>query len=86
MRLPVMRITSWRTARSRTLSPASVAEPRLNQPSVELTEDTKIPNAATIKIVKQDHTLGNMLRAYAPPLPSSRRWLADGHSYHTASS
>ena len=31
--------------------------------SVEITEDTKIPNAATIKIVKQDHTLGNMLRA-----------------------
>ncbi|KAJ2922298.1 hypothetical protein H1R20_g14803, partial [Candolleomyces eurysporus] len=30
---------------------------------VEVTEDTKIPNAATIKIVKQDHTLGNMLRA-----------------------
>ena len=30
---------------------------------VEITEDTKIPNAATIKIVKQDHTLGNMLRA-----------------------
>jgi DNA-directed RNA polymerase II subunit RPB11 len=28
-----------------------------------VTEDTKIPNAATIKIVKQDHTLGNMLRA-----------------------
>lgn len=36
---------------------------------VEVIEDTKIPNAATIKIVKQDHTLGNMLRAYAlsPP-------------------
>lgn len=32
--------------------------------SVEVTEDTKIPNAATIKIVKQDHTLGNMLRAF----------------------
>ena len=32
--------------------------------SVEITEDTKIPNAATIKIVKQDHTLGNLLRAY----------------------
>ena len=32
--------------------------------SVEITEDTKIPNAATIKIIKQDHTLANMLRAY----------------------
>lgn len=32
--------------------------------SVEIIEDTKIPNAATIKIVKQDHTLGNMLRAH----------------------
>lgn len=31
--------------------------------SVEVIEDSKIPNAATIKIVKQDHTLGNMLRA-----------------------
>jgi DNA-directed RNA polymerase II subunit RPB11 len=31
---------------------------------VEVFEDSKIPNAATIKIVKQDHTLGNMLRAY----------------------
>ncbi|PAV15346.1 RBP11-like subunits of RNA polymerase [Pyrrhoderma noxium] len=29
---------------------------------VEVFEDTKIPNAATIKIVKQDHTLANMLR------------------------
>ena len=32
-----------------------------------MTEDTKIPNAATIKIVKQDHTLGNMLRACVAP-------------------
>ncbi|KAF7318915.1 RNA-pol-L-2 domain-containing protein [Mycena chlorophos] len=31
--------------------------------ALEATEDTKIPNAATFKIVKQDHTLGNMLRA-----------------------
>jgi len=31
--------------------------------ALEVTEDTKIPNAATFKIVKQDHTLGNMLRA-----------------------
>ncbi|PIL23554.1 hypothetical protein GSI_14867 [Ganoderma sinense ZZ0214-1] len=31
--------------------------------SVEVSEDTKIPNAATIKIVKQDHTLANLLRA-----------------------
>jgi len=29
---------------------------------VEVTEDTKIPNAATVKVVKQDHTLGNMIR------------------------
>jgi len=29
---------------------------------VEVTEDTKIPNAATIKVVKQDHTLANMIR------------------------
>ncbi|KAJ7778160.1 DNA-directed RNA polymerase [Mycena metata] len=31
--------------------------------ALEVSEDTKIPNAATFKIVKQDHTLGNMLRA-----------------------
>ncbi|KAI0696833.1 DNA-directed RNA polymerase [Cytidiella melzeri] len=36
---------------------------------VEITEDTKIPNAATIKIVKQDHTLGNMLRAQLLAMP-----------------
>lgn len=30
--------------------------------SVEVSEDTKIPNAATIKVVKQDHTLANMVR------------------------
>jgi len=29
---------------------------------VEVTEDPKIPNAATIKVVKQDHTLANMVR------------------------
>ncbi|KAF9010141.1 DNA-directed RNA polymerase [Cyathus striatus] len=36
---------------------------------VEIIEDTKIPNAATIKIVKQDHTLGNMLRAQLLSMP-----------------
>ncbi|KAF8155674.1 DNA-directed RNA polymerase [Crassisporium funariophilum] len=36
---------------------------------VEVSEDTKIPNAATIKIVKQDHTLGNMLRAQLLSMP-----------------
>ncbi|KAG9313510.1 DNA-directed RNA polymerase, partial [Chiua virens] len=37
--------------------------------TVEVTEDTKIPNAATFKIVKQDHTLGNMLRAQVLSMP-----------------
>jgi len=37
--------------------------------SVEIVEDTKIPNAATIKIVKQDHTLGNMIRAQLLSMP-----------------
>ncbi|KAG1760770.1 DNA-directed RNA polymerase [Suillus occidentalis] len=37
--------------------------------SVEVTEDTKIPNAATFKIVKQDHTLGNMVRAQVLSMP-----------------
>ncbi|KAF5357031.1 hypothetical protein D9756_006693 [Leucocoprinus leucothites] len=36
---------------------------------VEVIEDTKIPNAATIKILKQDHTLGNMLRAQLLAMP-----------------
>lgn len=41
---------------------------------LEIQEDTKIPNAATIKVLKQDHTLANMLRACVPSLnfsPSS---------------
>ncbi|KAF8524373.1 DNA-directed RNA polymerase [Hysterangium stoloniferum] len=37
---------------------------------VEVIEDTKIPNAATIKIFKQDHTLGNMLRSQLLATPS----------------
>ncbi|XP_006463461.1 hypothetical protein AGABI2DRAFT_194279 [Agaricus bisporus var. bisporus H97] len=36
---------------------------------VEVVEDSKIPNAATIKILKQDHTLGNMLRAQLLSMP-----------------
>jgi hypothetical protein len=35
--------------------------------SVEIYEDTKIPNAITVKVVKQDHTLANMLRACVHP-------------------
>jgi DNA-directed RNA polymerase II subunit RPB11 len=31
--------------------------------SLEILEDSKIPNAATFRIFKQDHTLANMLRA-----------------------
>jgi len=37
--------------------------------SVEVTEDTKIPNAATVKVVKQDHTLGNMIRGQLLTMP-----------------
>ncbi|KAH9836328.1 DNA-directed RNA polymerase [Rhodofomes roseus] len=36
---------------------------------VEVIEDTKIPNAATIKVVKQDHTLGNLIRAELLNMP-----------------
>jgi len=36
---------------------------------VEVTEDTKIPNAATIKVVKQDHTLANMVRGQLLSMP-----------------
>lgn len=35
---------------------------------VNLEPDTKIPNAATLTLEKEDHTLGNMLRAYIPKL------------------
>ncbi|KAJ7753309.1 DNA-directed RNA polymerase [Mycena maculata] len=41
-----------------------------NENALEVTEDTKIPNAATFKIVKQDHTVGNMLRAQLLAMPS----------------
>ncbi|KAJ7100244.1 DNA-directed RNA polymerase [Mycena belliarum] len=40
-----------------------------NEKALEVTEDTKIPNAATFKIVKQDHTVGNMLRAQLLAMP-----------------
>jgi len=36
---------------------------------VEVTEDTKIPNAATFKILKQDHTLADMVRAQLLSIP-----------------
>ncbi|KAF8461654.1 DNA-directed RNA polymerase [Russula ochroleuca] len=36
---------------------------------VEVSEDTKIPNAATIKVVKQDHTLANMVRGQLLSMP-----------------
>ncbi|KZT04495.1 RBP11-like subunits of RNA polymerase [Laetiporus sulphureus 93-53] len=36
---------------------------------VEVIEDTKIPNAATIKVMKQDHTLGNLIRAQLLSMP-----------------
>ena len=41
-----------------------------------MTEDTKIPNAATVKIVKQDHTLANMIRGYVNFLLYLRNALA----------
>ncbi|TFY77821.1 hypothetical protein EWM64_g6190 [Hericium alpestre] len=36
---------------------------------VEVMEDTKIPNAATVKILKQDHTLGNLIRSQLLSMP-----------------
>ncbi|KAI0035828.1 DNA-directed RNA polymerase [Vararia minispora EC-137] len=36
---------------------------------VEVAEDTKIPNAATVKVMKQDHTLANMIRAQLLAMP-----------------
>jgi DNA-directed RNA polymerase II subunit RPB11 len=43
---------------------AAFTQPSVDLLSVEISEDTKIPNAATFKILKQDHTLANMIRAY----------------------
>ncbi|KIY63731.1 RBP11-like subunits of RNA polymerase [Cylindrobasidium torrendii FP15055 ss-10] len=36
---------------------------------VTVTEDAKVPNAATFKIVKQDHTLANMVRGQLLQMP-----------------
>ncbi|GAA5919112.1 hypothetical protein JCM6882_005126 [Rhodosporidiobolus microsporus] len=33
------------------------------EPKVQVDEDTKIPNAATLTVNKEDHTLANMLRS-----------------------
>ena len=42
-------------------------------------EDTKIPNAATIKVVKQDHTLGNLIRASVSRPLVQRTYLLTSH-------
>ncbi|KAI5477276.1 hypothetical protein MNV49_006573 [Pseudohyphozyma bogoriensis] len=39
------------------------------EPKLTVDEDTKIPNAATLTINKEDHTLANMLRAQLLHLP-----------------
>ena len=39
---------------------------------VTLTADTKVANAMTMIIEREDHTLGNILRMCAPPPPSRR--------------
>ncbi|GAA5898753.1 hypothetical protein JCM8208_005387 [Rhodotorula glutinis] len=39
------------------------------EPKVTVDEDTKIPNAATLTINKEDHTLANMLRSQLLLLP-----------------
>jgi DNA-directed RNA polymerase II subunit RPB11 len=39
---------------------------------LDIQEDTKIPNAATVKVLKQDHTLANMLRACVGPWAAAR--------------
>lgn len=31
---------------------------------ITITKDTKVPNAAHFTVNKEDHTLGNLLRAY----------------------
>lgn len=56
---------------------------------VTVEEDTKIPNAATLTINKEDHTLANMLRSYVPLFlvrsPSLPSQLADPDSSITRS-
>ncbi len=42
----------------------ALRQSNLNNFSVEVIEDTKVPNAATFKVFKQDHTLANLLRSY----------------------
>ena len=34
------------------------------QKKLEMKKDTRIPNAATFTIQREDHTIGNLLRAY----------------------
>jgi len=41
-----------------------------NEKLLDTQEDTKIPNAATFKIVKQDHTMANMIRAQLLRVPA----------------
>lgn len=50
-------------ALSRLALPLGLCFSRTPPLRVEVVEDTKIPNAATLTINKEDHTLANMLRS-----------------------
>ena len=58
----VTNFTSSRKAKSRKFYDRWSRASRVIVRRVEITDDTKIPNAATVKVVKQDHTLANMVR------------------------
>jgi DNA-directed RNA polymerase II subunit RPB11 len=52
----------FRLARLRLLSHPSLSSSSSSLPRVTITPDTKVPNAATLVIEREDHTLGNILR------------------------
>lgn len=37
---------------------------------ISIEKDTKVLNAATFTLQREDHTVGNLVRMYALPLPS----------------
>lgn len=55
---------------ARFVSSASCS-PLVSSHRLSVKEDTKIPDAATFTINKEDHTLANMLRSFVPFFPKS---------------
>ena len=59
----VMGCLFWKTGRKGTSLHTRFARGQRVVYSVKVIEDTKIPNAATIKIFKQEHPLADMIRS-----------------------